>query len=135
MNKPSFIPSDKHDMKACSILSETTDEEVEPHLHELLEWLQDSNWPVAAHVINRLQRTGSELAPAIIEVLKGEDQTWKYYLLSGLMLRCKPLVRELCMNEVVRIINSPSIEEKFEEVDLVAGEVLVMYKNEPNDKF
>ena len=129
MNNPPFIPVDKHDLTACSILSESTDEEIEPYLPELVEWLQDSNWPVATHVIDRLKRTGSKLAPVMITVLRGEDQVWKYNLLSGLMLSCKSQVRKLCMDEVTRIINSPSREEKIEEVDMVAGGVMLMHKN------
>lgn len=127
MNKPSFIPTTKHDLDACSILLNSSDEEINLHLTELLEWLQDSNWPVARHVSERLEKIGVQLAPVIIEVLKGEDHTWKYYILSGLLLNCRPEVRELCMEEVVRIINTPSPDEKKEEVDLVAKDVMVLY--------
>lgn len=129
MNSPSFIPATKHDLDACFVLSNLSDEEINPHLPELLEWLQDINWPVAGPVSERLQKVGVQLAPLIIEVLKGEDHIWKYYILSGLLLNCKREVRELCMVEVVRIINSPTRDEVKEEVDLVAKDVLVLHSH------
>lgn len=132
MNRQPFIPSSKSDLDACIILATASNEEIEPHLYELVEWLQDSNWPVVPNVIDRLESVGEELSPVLISVLKGDDQNWKYYLLSGLMLRCQPVVREHCMDEVVRIINSPSAEEINEEVDMVAKDVMVLYSNGNN---
>lgn len=38
------------------ILAEKNDEELKPHLIELLEWLQDMNWPGAFCILDRLQR-------------------------------------------------------------------------------
>ena len=38
------------------ILSEKNDEELKPYLPELLEWLQDMNWPGAFRIRDRLQR-------------------------------------------------------------------------------
>ena len=39
----------------AKILSEKTDEELSPYLVELLEWLQDLNWPGALCIVNRLE--------------------------------------------------------------------------------
>ena len=38
------------------IISEKSDEKLKPHLTELLEWLQDMNWPGAICILNRLQK-------------------------------------------------------------------------------
>lgn len=38
------------------ILSERTDEELSPYLIELMEWLQDMNWPGAFCILERLQK-------------------------------------------------------------------------------
>lgn len=40
----------------AKILSERTDEELSPYLVELLEWLQDLNWPGAFCILDRLQK-------------------------------------------------------------------------------
>lgn len=38
------------------IIAEKNDEKLKPHLVELLEWLQDMNWPGAFCILDRLQR-------------------------------------------------------------------------------
>ena len=38
------------------IISEQSDEKIRPHLIELLEWLQDMNWPGAFCILERLQK-------------------------------------------------------------------------------
>lgn len=38
------------------IISEKNDEKLKPHLVELLEWLQDMNWPGAFCILGRLQK-------------------------------------------------------------------------------
>ena len=38
------------------ILSKRTDEELSPYLIELLEWLQDLNWPGSFCILERLQK-------------------------------------------------------------------------------
>ena len=54
--QPSFA-DDKMVWNNCAlILSEKSDEELEPYLVELLEWLQDMNWPGADVIMNRLMK-------------------------------------------------------------------------------
>ena len=117
-------------MEACSALDGASLADIVPYLAELVDWLADMNWPVAKPVMEKLETVGGALSPVLINVLKGDDHQHKYYLLSGLLLRCRPEVREACMSEVVRIINDPSDLEKQEEVDLVAQDVLVLYSHE-----
>lgn len=38
------------------IIAEKSDEELKPHLVQLLEWLQDMNWPGAFCILERLQK-------------------------------------------------------------------------------
>lgn len=40
----------------AKILSKRTDDELSPYLIELLEWLQDLNWPGAFCILDRLQK-------------------------------------------------------------------------------
>lgn len=40
----------------AKILSERTNEELSPYLIELMEWLQDMNWPGAFCILDRLKR-------------------------------------------------------------------------------
>jgi hypothetical protein len=54
-------------------------------LGELIEWLQDYNWPVA-HVLEPFLRTiGEPLVPHIWHVLRSDDELWKYWVISLLI--------------------------------------------------
>lgn len=65
------------------ILAEKSDEELKPHLIELLEWLQDMNWPGAFRILDRLQKysDNNSIHNAInicIEKAKGcNDEVWE----------------------------------------------------------
>ena len=43
-------------LNCAVIISERSDEEIKPYLPEVLEWLQDMNWPGAFCILNRLQK-------------------------------------------------------------------------------
>ena len=56
-------PYGKNGWDNCAkILSERTNEELAPYLIELMEWLQDMNWPGAFCILDRLKKmTGDSL--------------------------------------------------------------------------
>lgn len=70
------------------IISERSDEEIKPHLPELLEWLQDMNWPGAFCILNRLKNysdKNSILSAISICTQKAEecnDEVWEDNLLT-----------------------------------------------------
>ena len=54
-------PYGKNTWENCAkILSEKTDKELSPYLIDLMEWLQDMNWPGAFCICERLQRFRDE---------------------------------------------------------------------------
>ena len=56
-------PYGKNVWENCAkALVKRDDKELEPHLIELLEWLQDMNWPGAFCILNRLQNYGDTLS-------------------------------------------------------------------------
>lgn len=73
------------------IIAEQSDEKLKPHLVELLEWLQDMNWPGAFHILNRLRKfsDNNSICNAIticIEKAKGcQDGVWE----SNLLMLCR----------------------------------------------
>lgn len=46
----------------AKILSKRTDDELSPYLVELLEWLQDLNWPGAFCILDRLQKYADDFS-------------------------------------------------------------------------
>ncbi|WCL82530.1 DUF5071 domain-containing protein [Saprospira sp. CCB-QB6] len=79
--RPPFIPKDKHDDLAIDILAQTEPEIWLPFANELLEWLQDRNWPVAPLIAEILKEELPQLEKEIAHILQTEDGHWKYDLL------------------------------------------------------
>ena len=65
------------------IISERSDEEIKPHLPEVLEWLQDMNWPGAFCILNRLQKYSDKnslcnaINVCIEKAKKCRDEVWE----------------------------------------------------------
>lgn len=65
------------------IISERSDEEIKPHLPEMLEWLRDMNWPGAFCILNRLQKYSDEnslcnaINVCIKKAKKCRDEVWE----------------------------------------------------------
>ena len=82
-------PADSSVWEHCAnILCEKTDDELEPYLDGLLEWLQDLNWPGALIILDRLKVfNGKKLKKPYIERVtyasnlnSEEGQMWLDYL-------------------------------------------------------
>lgn len=57
------------------------DEEIEPYLGDLLDWLQDLNWPGARRILDRLRGVSSELLAIPLEhaaklATESRDESW-----------------------------------------------------------
>ena len=67
------------------ILARHSDEELNPHLYRLLEWLQDLNWPGAFIIRDRLldmdrKYLQSSLEYSLRQARKLDDDEWLYWL-------------------------------------------------------
>lgn len=64
------------------IISEKSDEIIKPHLVELLEWLQDMNWPGAFCILDRLKNYSdknsvlSAISICLQRAKDCNDETW-----------------------------------------------------------
>ncbi|MEG0385789.1 DUF5071 domain-containing protein [Solibacillus cecembensis] len=76
-----MIPKNKHDVEAVNVLHRMHATEVIPLLPQLLEWIQDMNWPVAEPVLEVLLQYPTEITAHVEEVLLGEDDMWIYWCL------------------------------------------------------
>ena len=65
------------------IISERSEEEIKPHLPEVLEWLQDMNWPGAFCILDRLQKyedidsLNKSLMICLRKAKMLNDETWE----------------------------------------------------------
>ena len=99
---------------------------VDPILPELLEWLQDCNWPVSHILAPFLTSIGSPLIPHIRRILDTDDEIWKYWMISVIMRDSFELASAF-RDELKRLVSSPTEREAREELNEVAQEVLEKY--------
>lgn len=91
---------------------------------QLLEWLQDINWPVARVLLPLFVGVGADLAPHIRHILHTQDDTWKYYIIDTVVAGSRPLAGAL-EGELRKIALFPTASEHAEGVDRVASDALV----------
>ena len=120
----SIIPKDKSDLDAIRSLDELTNSELQPFLSDLLEWVQDINWPVAAPIAKRLTICGDELVEPLRSILVSDDAVWKYWVLSSIILESSVSVREKLKDEIEQLAMSPTEIEKNEGVDFAARKIM-----------
>ncbi|KGP81877.1 hypothetical protein P364_0115840 [Paenibacillus sp. MAEPY2] len=114
-----WLPRDKHDFEAVRKLSELSNAELKEILPELMEWLQDGNWPISKSVEDLLLRFGEELIPHIQNVFKTKDPQWEYFMLSGLISRLPSQYLIILKDDLERILKNPTKSETLEELDEV----------------
>lgn len=120
INLLDLIPKDKFDEETVELLKDYTFEEIEPIMPQLLEWLQDGNWPVSRPLGRYLKSLPQDkLEPYIMDVLNGPDYQWKYFLIC--ILGGEPdKISILFLNELKRLAYKPTEIEKRCELDEVA---------------
>jgi hypothetical protein len=97
---------------------------VAPVLRDLLEWLQDGNWPISRPVGEFLLTIPEAIAPLVQEVLDGDDLQWKYWCIVRLIGEMPLEVTRLFRDELTRLVESPTAAEKLNELDEAAGDAL-----------
>ncbi|OME98302.1 hypothetical protein BK124_13840 [Paenibacillus amylolyticus] len=122
------LPRDKFDYEAVRKLSKFSDVELKVIIPELMEWLQDGNWPISKPVEDILLRLGEDLIPHIKDVLQTQDPQWEYFILVGLIDRLPISHLSMLQTDLVRILESPTPSEVLEELDEVILELLEKMK-------
>lgn len=121
MDIKKLIPKHKHDQEVIAGLKKLSFEQFEPIIPELLEWLQDANWPIARPVADILKPFADRIVPEIIKILKTNDGMWKLWVLGYL---ARSTTDPLLLNEIERIAKFPSRDEIEDEVNLEAIAIL-----------
>lgn len=122
----SLVPRDKHDHERASAAIAAGYPAVESILFELLEWLQDMNWPVAQDLAPFLAGIGSPLIPHIRRIFETNDEMWKYWII-GAIFQYSEEVAEVFRDELARIAYSPTDRELEEGLDEQALRSLEQY--------
>ncbi|MBW3625575.1 MAG: DUF5071 domain-containing protein [Armatimonadetes bacterium] len=91
-----LLPRDKHDVERARALVSCGYPAILPVLPELMEWMQDMNWPVTHEVIAPILKSiGAPLIPEIRRILQSDDETWKYWILTDTVRHSPETAREM----------------------------------------
>ncbi len=120
-----LIPKDKFDLERVSTLASLGYPEIAPILPELLEWMQDGNWPVSQALSPFLASIGKPLAQQIRHILQTQDHIWKYWVLRRIVAQSLDLATAL-YSDLVKITEEESnpLDEDAREVKEAAKEIL-----------
>jgi len=120
-----LLPKDKFDIDTVKKLKGLNREELIPLLPKLLEWIQDMNWVIAPKIAELLLNNfPSEIIPHIRKVFETEDDIWKFWCLEVLVKYLPFDSKMVLKKDLIRLAESPSEGEKWEEVDVKAKELL-----------
>ncbi|MEK5185594.1 DUF5071 domain-containing protein [Solibacillus sp. FSL R5-0691] len=122
-----MIPKDKHDIAAVEFLKAADTEVVIPLLPELLEWVQDMNWPVAEPMVELLLQYPNELTPLVDEVLRGDDDMWIYWCLVEIVPKL-PFYSKLVLADAVEQIAAMEKTSFNEDNVEAAQEALISFQ-------
>jgi len=125
-----LVPQNKMDVQRAEAAVAAGYPTVEPILMELLEWIQDYNWPVAYVLRPFLATVGMPLEHHLRKILRGDDDIWKYYVME-IVENSRELTIAL-RDQLERIVISPTSGETEEELDQCAREVLEKYGLAPS---
>lgn len=84
-----YLPTDKCDHDSIDRLKTLKPEELQKIIPELLEWIQDINWPIAPKIIKILIPLDSLLLPEIKRILLSGDYEWIEVCLWGIVGKLK----------------------------------------------
>ena len=114
-------PRDKFDLDAVAALAGADGATLCALLPELLAWLQDGNWLVAAPLADVLRPHQQAFDAELAAVLRGEDAVWKVSLLAGLL---DYRAGAETMRAAERIAACPTAAERAEGADEAARDFL-----------
>lgn len=114
-----MTPADKFDTSTAEAIVASGDA-TDP---DLLEWIQDLNWPVARVLAPFLANAGGIVAPSIRRILESNDETWKSSVVSGVVAKSTELIA-LLQPELKRIAITPTSGERSEGLDQIVVELL-----------
>jgi hypothetical protein len=119
-----LLPRDKRDLDNARAVAALGYPAVAPVLPDLLEWLQDCNWPVSRPIGDFLATIPEQMAPLIWKVLRGDDLIWKYWCIVRLISAMPTRTAEQFRGELTRLAEEPTPAERREELNEVAADAL-----------
>ncbi len=122
-----MIPKDKFDVTAVEQLAHMETAQIIPLLPQMLEWIQDMNWPVAEPMVEVLLQYPTELTSLVEQVLLGDDDMWIYWCLQKIVPRL-PFFSKLALMESVERIATLTVTSSNEHNVEAAKKALLSFE-------
>lgn len=122
-----LIPKEKFDNSTINQLCKLTDNEMKPIIFDLLEWLQDYNWPIARDILPIVVLHQNIAMPHILTILQGNDIMWKYWVIELVIPYLIYPNRQLVKSELERLSSLEIIDEDIEEIIKLSKNCLAFY--------
>ena len=122
-----LIPKDKFDNSTINQLCRLTDDEMQPIIFDLLEWLQDYNWPIAKDILPIVVLHQNIAMPHILTILQGNDIMWQYWVIELVIPYLIDPNKQLVKSELERLSSLEIIDEDIEEIVKLSKNCLTFY--------
>jgi len=119
-----YIPTSKGDIRAVKNLSRLSFETISADVPELLVWMQDMNWPVGRGIAIYLRPHINEIKESLLDILKSNDDIWKYWIISSLIAHSKIKLDQELISMIKKIADHPTKFEIDEGVDVAAKRII-----------
>ncbi len=129
IDKNELVPTSKEDIEFIQKLKLQTIENVKEIVPELLEWLQDGNWPQAHLIADYIRPHMNYCENEIIDILNTDDSMWKSWVMKGIILKSSIAPTRNIIDILKRIYETPTLDEKESEVDIVAYDIMTKFRD------
>lgn len=124
-----LIPTSKDDQKAIENLQTASPEQVFVVAKELLEWLEDGNWPVSYPVGKVLSQYVNQLQDELLPILRGPDPLWKMWCIRFILEEAQvSQLDKQYLVELERIAKYPTPNEEAEGTAEAAQDALAYWR-------
>lgn len=122
-----LIPKDKFDNSTISQLCKLTDNEIQPIIFDLLEWLQDYNWPIAKDILPIVVLHQNIAMPHILKILQGNDTIWIFWIIELVIPYLIYPNKQLVKSELERLSSLEITDEDINEIVEISKKCLEFY--------
>jgi proteasome lid subunit RPN8/RPN11 len=119
-----LVPRSKSDVDVVPMIAEAGYPAIAPILDDLIKWTADPNWPICMPLIEYLATLGDAMVEPIRRVLRGSDGGHKWMCLEYIVSVLPAIAQESLLDDLQRLAEQPSEDDRTEEVDLEARKIL-----------
>lgn len=111
-----LLPKTKHDNSNFSKIKSLSDDDLSKIAKDLLEWLQDANYPIFGEVLEIIVLRQNLFVDEISKVLKSDDLMWKYWILTYLFPKLDKQSIQVFQDDLNFMISQKPQNEEDEEL-------------------